>query len=106
MKISNVEISELLFVIEELLNNRFNRKCPTNQTNDLATLHSYENLRDEADFKSIDLSIILMWKMNKHSVKSIAIKTWMDQNLINKNISKCKLEVLNLWKINKTKIGR
>ena len=99
MKISNVEISELLFfIIEKLLNAKFSWKVPKNRTNDLATLHSQENLSDAANFTSINPKIILMWKMNRYSVKFIAIKAWMDPGLANKNISKYKREVLNLWK--------
>ena len=78
-------------------------KRSKNRTNDLTTLHIQENLRDAADFTSIDQRIILMWKMDKYSVKSISIKAWMDSGLVNKNISKYKREVLNLSKINKNK---
>ena len=59
------------------------------------TLHSQEILRVSADFTSIDSRIILMWRMNKYSVKSIA-KNRMYPGLANKNISKYKREVLNL----------
>ena len=68
MEIANVEISELLSMIEKLLNDKFSWKGPKNRTNDLTILHSQENLRDAADFTSIDPRIILMWRMNKYSV--------------------------------------
>ena len=54
IEIANVGISELLSMIEELLNAKFSWKGPKNWTNDIASLHSQENLRDAANFTSID----------------------------------------------------
>ena len=56
-----------------------------------------QSINAKIDFTNVDQQIIMLWKLNKYSINSIAVQTRTNKEFVNKSISKFRRGVKALW---------
>ena len=99
LEINDLSFNELYLITERFLLDKYNSDEIKEQVGYADITHNLENRKAWVNFSDVNPRIILLWKQNKYSIKSIALIMNTSKEQVNKWIAKYKRGVKKIWKM-------
>ena len=101
LELVELEMDDLILLIKQMLQDKYKNIDTNKSFKPINIDYDFQKLNSKVDFMDVDPQIIYLWKSDKYSISSIALKTQASKELVNESISKYKRGVRNLWRMNR-----